>query len=84
MDFNYRDATEGIGGNDITYSEDRLLTNLRLFWNSPSERWQVEAYVENIFEEEYIDNMYALSGVDYASGNMGRPRWYGVKLGVNF
>ncbi|KAA1192658.1 TonB-dependent receptor [Pseudohalioglobus sediminis] len=84
LDFNYRDATEGIGGNDITYSEDRLLTNLRLFWNSPSERWQVEAYVENIFEEEYIDNMYALSGVDYASGNMGRPRWYGVKLGVNF
>ena len=84
LDFNYRDATEGIGGNDITYAEDRLLTNLRFFWSSPSDRWQVEAYVENIFEEEYIDNMYALSGVDYAYGNMGRPRWYGVKLGVNF
>ena len=84
VDFNYRDATEGIGGNDITYAEDRLLTNLRFFWSSPSDRWQVEAYVENIFEEEYIDNMYALSGVDYAYGNMGRPRWYGVKLGVNF
>lgn len=84
VDFNYRDATEGIGGNDITYAEDRLLTNLRFFWSSPSDRWQVEAYVENIFEEEYIDNMYALSGVDYAYGNMGRPRWYGVKVGVNF
>ena len=84
VDFNYRDATEGIGGNDIAYAEDRTLANVRLFWRSPSERWQVEGYVENVFEEEYIDNMVAFSGLDYAYGNMGLPRWYGVKVGVNF
>ena len=74
----------GLGGNEITYIEDRLLTNLRLFWRSPSERWQLEGYVENVFAEDYIDNMYALSGMDYAYGNMGMPRWYGVKVGYSF
>ncbi|MBT6350568.1 MAG: TonB-dependent receptor [Halieaceae bacterium] len=84
VDFNYREAAIGLGGNEITYIEDRLLTNLRLFWRSPSERWQLEGYVENVFEEDYIDNMYALSGMDYAYGNMGMPRWYGVKVGYSF
>jgi iron complex outermembrane receptor protein len=84
VDFNYREAAIGLGGNEITYIEDRLLTNLRLFWRSPTERWQLEGYVENVFEEDYIDNMYALSGMDYAYGNMGMPRWYGVKVGYSF
>ena len=57
---------------------------MRLFWRSPSERWQLEGYVESVFEEDYIDNMYALSGMDYAYGNMGMPRWYGVKVGYSF
>jgi iron complex outermembrane receptor protein len=83
-DFDWREASIGTGGNDISYSEDRSLVNLRVFWSSPSERWDIQAYVENAFDEEYIDNMSALAGSDSAYGNMGMPQWYGVKFGMSF
>ncbi len=83
-DFDWREASIGAGGNDIAYSEDRSLVNLRVFYSSPSERWEAQAYVENAFDEEYIDNMSALAGSDSAYGNMGMPQWYGVKFGMKF
>ena len=84
LDFNYRSETNGLGGNEYTYNEDRWLVNLRLFWRSPTERWQVEAYVENVFDDVYIDNKLAFAGNDHAYGNLGLPRWWGVKVGVNY
>ena len=84
VDFSYQDGVTGLGGNEIDFNEDRWVTNLRLFWRSPSERWQVEGYVENVFDEQYISNMIAFSGMDHAYGNWGMPRWYGVKIGVDF
>ena len=84
VDFNYREEATGLGGNEYTYNEDRWLVNLRLFWRSQSERWQVEGYVENVFDHEYIDNQIAFAGSDHAYGNMGMPRWFGVKFGVNY
>ena len=83
-DYDWREESIGLGGDDIAYAEDRILVNLRVFWRSPSERWELEAYIENVFDKEYIDNMNALAGVDSAYGNMGMPRWAGVKVGVNF
>ena len=84
VDFSYRDDSTGLGGNEIDFIEERWVVNLRLFWRSPSERWQVEGYVENVFDEEYISNMVAFSGMDHAYGNLGMPRWWGVKIGVDF
>ena len=84
VDFSYQDGVTGLGGNEVDFNEDRWVTNLRLFWRSPSERWQVEGYVENVFDEQYISNMIAFSGMDHAYGNWGMPRWYGVKIGVDF
>ena len=84
VDFSYRAATTGLGGNEVDFNEDRWVVNLRLFWRSPSERWQVEGYVENVFDEQYISNMIAFSGMDHAYGNWGLPRWFGVKVGVDF
>jgi iron complex outermembrane receptor protein len=83
-DFDWRTDSIGLGGNDIAYSEDRILVNLRAFWRLPSQRWQLEAYVENVFDVEYIDNMSALAGSDSAYGNMGMPRWAGVKVSMSF
>jgi len=40
--------------------------------------------VENVFDHEYIDNMIAFAGSDHAYGNMVMPRWFGVKVGVNY
>jgi outer membrane receptor protein involved in Fe transport len=44
----------------------------------------VQAYVKNVFETEYIDNTFGSYGADYVFGNMGMPRWAGVKVGMNF
>ena len=82
-DYDWREAS--VGEDRLTYTEDRFLVNLRAFWSSPDERWEVQAYVENAFGEEYIDNAGPIvAGEDYLLGNMGYPRWYGVKLGMNF
>ena len=76
---------ESIGESGLSYSEDRLLVNLRAFWYSPTGRWEVQAYVENATDEEYIDNLSPIvAGEDYALGNMGYPQWWGVKIGMNF
>ena len=82
-DYDWRE--ESIGQNRISYAEDRLLVNLRAFWSSPTGRWEVQAYVENAFDEKYIDNLDPIvAGGDHAIGNMGMPQWYGVKVGFNF
>ena len=83
-DYDWREDSIGLGGDAIDYAEDRILVNLRAFWTSPSERYEVQAHVENVFDKEYIDNMNALAGSDSAYGNMGMPRWAGIKVGVNF
>jgi len=57
--------------------------HLGAFWRSPSEHWRVEAYVENVFDKEYIDDMNALAGVAYAYCTTRMPPWAGVKGGVS-
>ncbi|MBT7877389.1 MAG: TonB-dependent receptor [Gammaproteobacteria bacterium] len=82
-DYDWRE--DSVGEDRISYTEDRFLVNLRVFWTSPSERWEVQAYVENATDEEYIDNLGPIvAGEDYALGNMGYPQWWGVKIGMNF
>ena len=49
-DYDWREAS--VGEDRLTYTEDRFLVNLRAFWSSPDERWEVQAYVENAFGEE--------------------------------
>ena len=82
--FSWHDDTIGIGGNEYNYREDRTIVNARVFWLSPSEQWEVQAYVKNVFEEEYIDNTYSIPGSDYVYRNMGMPRWAGIKVGMKF
>ncbi len=82
-DFNWNTDSTGLGGNEITYTGDRTLVNLRVFYEA-SDGWELSAFVENAFDEEYIDGMYALAGSDYAYGNMGMPRWGGIKIGKKF
>jgi len=83
-DFSYHSEGVGTGGNEYNYSEAKTLVNARVFWVSASEKWEVQAYVKNVFETEYIDNTYGSAGSDYVLGNMGMPRWAGVKVGMNF
>ena len=61
-DFSYHSEGVGAGGNEYNYSEAKTLVNARVFWVSASEKWEVQAYVKNVFETEYIDNTYGISG----------------------
>ena len=83
-DFSYHSEGVGTGGNEYNYSEAKTLVNARVFWVSASEKWEVQAYVKNVFETEYIDNTYGIADLDFVYGNMGMPRWAGVKVGMNF
>jgi iron complex outermembrane receptor protein len=82
-DYDWRD--ESIGENGLSYNEDRLLVNLRAFWNSPDGRWEIQAYAENAFNKKYIDNLGPIvAGEDHLVGNMGLPQWFGVKVIMSF
>jgi len=83
-DFSYHSEGVGTGGNEYNYSEAKTLVNARVFWVSASEKWEVQAYVKNVFETEYIDNTYGIADLDFVYGNMGMPRWAGIKVGMNF
>lgn len=83
-DFSYHSEGVGAGGNEYNYSEAKTLVNARVFWVSASEKWEVQAYVKNVLDTEYIDNTYGIADSDYVYGNMGMPRWAGIKVGMNF
>ena len=83
-DISYHSEGIGVGGNEYNYVEARTLVNARVFWVSASEKWEVQAYVKNVFDTEYIANTYGIAEIDFVYGNMGMPRWAGVKVGMNF
>ncbi len=83
-DFDSRQIDPSSRNNPIAFNEDRTIINLRASWSSPTERFNVQAYVENAFDEKYIDNMNTFAGNDFALGAMGMPQWYGVKFGMSF
>ena len=60
------------------------VVNFRAIWNSASERYYAEAFLENAFDEEYHLGGYVLAGFDYQSVFWAKPRWFGARLGVNF
>ena len=92
-------GTASIQG-DVIYSDDFCFTtlcapvekeksytvaNARIGYGAPDGRWEVAAWVNNLFEEEY--RVYAFdsslfSGV--VAGVYGKPRWYGVTASFRF
>jgi iron complex outermembrane receptor protein len=56
--------------------------NFRIAWVSPENRYRLEAFVDNAFDEEYFIQRFesASAFFDSAYGVWGRPRTSGVKL----
>lgn len=59
------------------------LAGLRAGWFSAEERYSVEAFVDNLFDEKYLVFRSITSG-DTATGAWGRPRTFGVRVGTTF
>jgi outer membrane receptor protein involved in Fe transport len=62
------------------------LTNAKLIWNSPEQKWSVEAFVENIEDKAAKQNI--LVGPDFLGSPVlawyGPPRFYGLQVGFKY
>ncbi|MFI4894628.1 MAG: TonB-dependent receptor [Phycisphaerales bacterium JB058] len=86
-DFRYQDAVFFGPDNDPVESQDAYgIANIRVFWESVDRRYTAEAFVENLFDEAYTQHVFHQSAsstiFDAAFAVWGRPRTWGVKLGV--
>lgn len=83
-DFNYRaDVFYTINNSKYETQDSYGIWNLRAIWTSPNDHWNVEAYVENVGDEEYFT--YAL-GLDDQTLDIlwGKPRWAGFKVAYKY
>lgn len=62
--------------------EAYVLWGARARWASPSERYHMEVFVDNILDEEYSTGGFNVG--DFAAVIWGRPRWAGFKVGVTY
>ncbi|MGQ9427381.1 TonB-dependent receptor [Gilvimarinus sp. F26214L] len=66
-----------------TYVESRTITDLKLA-AYPSERWMVEAFVSNLFDEEYVASQIQSSSSADGGPIYGAPRQFGLRTKVEF
>jgi outer membrane receptor protein involved in Fe transport len=71
---------------DFDLQEAHHLTNAKLIWTSPEDRWSVEAFIENIEDETPKQNI--LIGPRQINSPplvwYGPPRFYGVQVGFKY
>jgi len=71
---------------DFDLQEDYHLTNLKLIWTSPEQRWSVEAFVDNLEDEAAKQNILigprGFGGPPFAWYNP--PRFYGMQVGFKY
>ena len=59
--------------------------NARLIYNTPDDKWTVVGWVNNVFDEEYLQysfdftNSFGLNQLGYGS-----PQWAGVTVGFKW
>ncbi|MCC5886779.1 MAG: TonB-dependent receptor [Gammaproteobacteria bacterium] len=81
---NYRSEVETLVFNSLyTQLEKRLLWDASATWRDRGERYEVSAYVKNITNEIYRSAGNSVGGL-WAYTMYGRPREYGLRLGVHF
>lgn len=83
FDWQARDG-RAAGNTPFAIQDSYAVVNFRAIWNSASERYYAEAFLENAFDEEYHLGGYVLAGFDYQSVFWAKPRWFGARVGVNF
>jgi iron complex outermembrane receptor protein len=61
-------------------------TDMRVDWNSPEGTWGAAAYVNNLFDNQYVTGVGGLTRDVFgtATGSITMPRQYGIELSVHF
>ena len=78
------EAAKTIPNFDFLIADSYSLSNFRVTYESPNEMWSVSGFIDNAFDENYITHGRTISDFGYSELYYGRPREYGVTLGVRF
>lgn len=82
-DFSWKDDVFfDISNNPFDVQESFGLVNLRMFWDSPNDRYHFQGFVENVANKEHFTGTFFPAGSDTQAGIWGHPRVFGIKFGV--
>jgi iron complex outermembrane receptor protein len=74
-----------IQNQDTAKEEGYSVTNVRLEWSSPEQHYILTAFVDNVFDEEYLVYTFDFtSSFGLNQQAYGKPRWAGVTARYNF
>jgi iron complex outermembrane receptor protein len=83
LDYQFRSGTFGsVDQSRSSFIEGYQITNLRLGYRNQQEGWGVQAWVRNVFDEDYLQAVSTLYSVGELGGYAGDPRTYGVTVDV--
>jgi iron complex outermembrane receptor protein len=69
----------------VSESDAYSVWNARAIWTSPDERWNVTAFLNNVFEEEFLVYTFDFTAAfGFNQLGYGRPRWDGLTVGYNW
>jgi iron complex outermembrane receptor protein len=87
-DFLWRDEHFfALTGFETVRENGYAITNASVTWTDPDQHWQVSAFMDNVFDEEYIVQTFDLSGptvFGMTEQYYGRPRWWGLSARYSF
>lgn len=85
LDHTFRSATFGaVDQSRNSFIDEYQLTNLRLGIRNPKQKWHAQAWVKNLFDEDYIAAVSALYSLGEYGGYAGDPRTFGVSLDLQY
>ncbi|MDD9961502.1 MAG: TonB-dependent receptor [Gammaproteobacteria bacterium] len=77
------DVQHGLFDNPNELADEYTVGNIYLSYSSPSAAYEVRAFVRNVTDEEYLEDV-GVSSLLGVRGTYARPRQYGVQLRYNF
>ena len=85
LDHTFRSATFGaVDQSRNSFIDEYQLTNVRLGIRNPKQKWHAQAWVKNLFDEDYIAAVSALYSLGEYGGYAGDPRTFGVSLDISY
>ncbi len=85
VEFNWQDDVFwDISNNPYDIQESYALANLRGFWEHPDGNLYAQVFVNNVANKYYDTSAITVGGFDRQIVVPGRPRTYGVSVGMNF
>lgn len=83
LDYQFRSGTFGaVDQSRSSFIEGYQITNLRLGYRNQQQGWGVQAWVRNLFDEDYLLAITTVYGVGEYGGYAGDPRTYGITVDV--